>query len=283
MTTDSTEHPVQPEVPQAQGAAEVLSSDPSPDQTHHPRRRIALLAGGAALLLAAVAGVGWTAVVVHEAEHDPGAATWRLPKASADKPAKAQGTGLSAMLLPYGEDRYGRGPDLAGFGSDAELSGRQATALRKESLAELPRSQRRSLERQIDRNPVKGMAMRSYLSTVQVSDSEASSGGVFTLQIVLSQMADRRIVRSMTTFQQEFFSAMKIFRKGPAIEGHKNAACFLPPTDSGEKLDMMVCSGYVGDVLVTATATSAGPLDKKGVAEMLAAQLNRIKDPGKAV
>ncbi|MBL1081771.1 hypothetical protein JK359_07210 [Streptomyces actinomycinicus] len=262
MTTERTEHP------EAQA------------RPRRSRRRPALVAGGVALLLAVGAGAGWTAVTVHGADRDPGAATWRLAKPSAGKPAKG-GDGLSAMLLPYG-DEYGRGPDLDEFGSDAELSGRQATALRRRSMADLPRSQRRLLERRLDRNPVKGMAMRSYLSSAQFTEDEAASGEVFALEIVLTRM-DQRSVRSMTAYQHEFAEAMKIFRKGPAVEGHENTACFLPPTDSGEKLDMMVCSGYVGDVLVSATATAAKPLDKKGVAQMVAAQLDRIKDPGKAV
>ncbi|MFF5859941.1 hypothetical protein ACFY8B_30720 [Streptomyces sp. NPDC012751] len=294
MTTENTDTPGEPEPPAAPGApepAERAEAAERPEAARPPvpdgprrrsRRRGARVAGGVALLLAVVAGVTWTAVTVHGADRDPGAATWRLPKPSAGRPAGHGGTGLRAMLLPYGEDRYGRGPDMDGYGSDAELSGAQATALRKRSLAEVPRSRRRLLERQIDRSPVKGMAMRSYLSSARVGGEEATSGEVFALEIVLSRM-DERTVRSMTAYQHEFAEAMKVFRKGPAVEGHEDTACFLPPTDKEERLDMMVCSGYVGDVLVVATATAVKPLDENGVVEMVAAQLDRIKDPGKAI
>ncbi|MYW47351.1 hypothetical protein [Streptomyces sp. SID161] len=276
MTTGNTEHDVQ--APQT-GPVPAGVSGPS---AARPRRRAGLVAGGTALLLAVTGAVGWTAVAVHGADRDPGAATWRLPAATADEPAGVKDTGLSAMLLPYGKDRYGRGPDSAAFGSDVELSGRQATALRKRALAEVPRSRRRLLERQIDRNPVKGMALRSYLSSPAPDASEASTGGVFTIEIVLTRM-DRDTARSTSAYQRMFLNAMKGLRKGPAVAGHEDTVCFLPPADRTERLDQMVCSGYVGDVLVTTSANAAKPLDREGVAEMVAAQLDRIEDPGKAV
>ncbi|MEU3857168.1 hypothetical protein AB0F03_07310 [Streptomyces sp. NPDC028722] len=288
MTNGSTEHEAQP-VPPGTPAPATAPEDPAdaavPDGPGRPRRfrrRPALVAGATALLLGVVAAVSVTAVTVYYARLAPGAATWHLPEPSEGRPGKPAATGLSGLLLPYGEDRYGRGPDVAEFGSDTELSGRQATALRKRSLAALPRSQRLLLERQIDRNPIKGMAMRSYLSAPRTTDAEGASGRVFTLEIVLTRM-DRRTARSSTAGQREFLAAMKNLRKGPAVEGHDDAGCFLPPAGWTDELDMMVCSGYVGDVLVTATATAAGPLDQKGVADMVAAQLDRIKDPGKAV
>ncbi|MEU0049560.1 hypothetical protein ABZ299_06475 [Streptomyces sp. NPDC006184] len=45
-----------------------------------------------------------------------------MPKPSEGRPGKPAATGPSALLLPYGEDRYGRGPDVAELGSDTELS-----------------------------------------------------------------------------------------------------------------------------------------------------------------
>ncbi|MBA4866739.1 hypothetical protein H1V43_36690 [Streptomyces sp. PSKA54] len=79
------------------------------------------------------------------------------------------------MLLPYGTDGYTRGPDIDEFGSDAELSGPQAAALRKESISDLPRSQRRQLEKEIDKLRIQGMAMRSCPSTDAASDSTLST------------------------------------------------------------------------------------------------------------
>ncbi|RPE42790.1 hypothetical protein EDD90_5952 [Streptomyces sp. Ag109_O5-1] len=241
------------------------------------RRRIATVVATGVVLVAVVAGAAWTVVTVRGADRDAGAAVWRLPEAAAGtKTDKA--TGLRGMLLPYGKDTYRRGPDMAQFGSDAELSGAQAAALQKESLKDLPRSQRRELERQIDRNPVKGVAMRSYVKTAVSPVDE------YTMQIQLAQMENQRTVRSVAAGQRQLLDALKVLRKGPEIEGYKDStACYLPVADSAEKLDTMICTGYVGDVLVTGTAIAAKPLDKKSAADMLRAQLDRIKDPGAAV
>ncbi|MEU3982954.1 hypothetical protein AB0F77_23195 [Streptomyces sp. NPDC026672] len=242
------------------------------------RRRVAATVGAAVLLVVVAAGTGYTVVTVNGADRAPGTPLWAQPKAAGEKKTgERAATGLKGALLPYGGDSYERGPDLGAFGSEAELSGRQAAALRKESVKDFPRSERRKLERQIDEQRIKGMAMRSYQNVDRFGDDG------YTVDIVLSRMADRRTARSVVTAQRGFLEAVKAFRKGPAIEGHEDAVCFLPPDYSEEKLDLMVCSGYVGDVLVTATATAAKPLDKKGVAQMLREQFDRIEDPGQAV
>jgi hypothetical protein len=187
------------------------------------------------------------------------------------------------MLVPYGTEGWSRGPDIGEFGSDASLSGPEATALRKEALRDLPRSQRRDLEKRIDKQHTKGIAMRSYLSTSSGFNSTLYANGAFTMSVELAQIEDKAAVKGMSTFQNEFLDALKIFRKGPEIKGHKNAKCFLPTKDKDEKLDMMVCSAYQGDVLVSATAYGAKPLDTKGVAMLLREQLDRIAEPGEAV
>ncbi|MET8225528.1 hypothetical protein [Streptomyces sp. NPDC005301] len=268
----------------APGAAEPAPDAQPAPRTPRRRGRIAALAGAGVLLLAVLGGTGYTVVTVQDADRDAGRPAWRFPKAVTDeKPAEAHKTGLGSLLLPYGESSgYGRGPDMGEFGSDAELSGRQATELRKESIKGLPRSQRRQLEREIDRQRIKGMAMRSYLGTASPGSS-FDGDKLFVVDVVLSQMGSRGAVRSVATAQQDFFDALHVFRKGPKIEGHKNAQCFLPPTDADEKLDMMVCSAYEGDILISATATGTKSLDKKGVAELLRKQLDLVSDPGEAV
>ncbi|UPZ29877.1 hypothetical protein MUK60_19990 [Streptomyces sp. LRE541] len=253
-----------------------------------PRRRVRwgrVLTGAAcgALLLGVVGGVGFTVVAVDRADRDAGAPVWRFPKEGADVAVDGDKAGLAGLLVPYetdpNTDGFTRGPDIEEFGSDSEFSGRQATELRKESVRDLPRSQRLRLEKQIDRQHIQGMAMRSYVSP---PDSLGYDGKVFTVDVVLSQM-DKKAVRDVATFQSEFLNALEIFRKGPKIEGHKNAQCFLPPKDADEKLDLMVCSAYKGDVMVSATAYGAKPLDTKGVAVFLREQLDRIAEPGEAV
>ncbi|MEU2625100.1 hypothetical protein ABZ642_44540 [Streptomyces sp. NPDC007157] len=277
--TENPETSVSPEPAVAEPAvAEPAVAEPAPvEKRPRDRRRIAAVTAVGVLVVAVLAGVTCTVVTVQGADRDPGAPVWSLPKAAKDTEASGAG-GLRGMLLPYGGDTYGRGPDLAQFGSDAAFSGEQANLLRKESIKDLPRSQRRQLERELDRNPVKALAMRSYVNTA------VAPGDEYTMEIVLAQMGNERTVRSMATVRQELLDTLKVFRKGPEIKGYKDStSCILPPADPAEKLDTMFCTGYVGDVLVTATATAGKPLDKKSAADMLRAQLDRIKEPGASV
>ncbi|MFE7275364.1 hypothetical protein [Streptomyces sp. NPDC057623] len=248
------------------------------------RGRIAVVAGSLLLAGAVVAGVGFTVVTVRDADRDAGAPVWRFPAADkADDEKAASASGLAGMLVPYGTDGWVRGPDLGEFGSDAQLSGAQATALRKESLRDLPRSQRRELQKQMDKRPIKGMAMRSYFNTEGTSYYEDDVKDTYTVSIVLSRLESRAAVRDTSTFESEFLDALDIFREGPKVKGHKDARCFLPPKDVDEDLESMYCTAYVGDVLVTATADGIRPLDAKGAASLLATQLDRITEPGKAI
>jgi hypothetical protein len=272
--------------PEALASPEVLAS---PDPDAHVRakrrpngRRIALVAGSVLLAGAVVAGVGTTVVTVRDADRDAGTPTWKFPKVTADAPAADRQRGLAGMLVPYGGDEgWWQGPDLGEYGSDAQLSGAQATALQKESLSDLPRSQRKRLEKQIDKQRIQGMAMRSYYN--RPADTYSSNDDVYAVSVVLSQMDSKAAVREIATFQSEFLAALDVFRKGPEIKGHKNTKCFLPPKDDDSGITTMLCSGYVGNVLVTATADGVEPLDTKGVAEFLRTQLDRIAEPGEAV
>ncbi|MGC4997749.1 hypothetical protein [Streptomyces sp. DT195] len=264
---------------------EAAVESPGPESPESPEvsvaarsRRISVVVG-AALALATLAGIGCTAVVVHGAEHSPGAPAWRLPEAAKEKPAREKQSGLRALLLPFDEERYVRGPDLDRFGSDTELTGRQTYDLLRQSLRDLPRSQRLRLERQYEKNPVKGMAVRSYASTSWAG----GNSGAFTVEMVLAR-ADQKNLRSRDRSQKELLDTMKVFRKGPAIKGHEDhATCFLPPAVKGEKIEAMSCSGYVGDIGVTALVEGVAPLDRKGAADMIRAQFDRIQEPGEAV
>ncbi|MFG3588185.1 hypothetical protein [Streptomyces sp. NPDC047990] len=266
------------------GATDVAAAPDVPVRKPLRRGRVAAVAGSVLLVAAVVGGAGYTVVTVQDADRDPGAPSWTFPVPAPDGAKKAKASsGLAAMLVPFGTEGWSRGPDIGEFGSDASLSGAEATALRKEALRDLPRSQRRNLEKTIDKQHTKGIAMRSYLSTSSGFNSTLYANSTFTVSIELAQIEDKAAVKGISTFQNEFFGALKIFRKGPAIKDHKNAKCFLPPKDKDEKLDMMVCSAYEGDVLVSATASAVKPLDTKGVAMLLREQLDRITEPGEAV
>ncbi|CAL9478034.1 MULTISPECIES: hypothetical protein [unclassified Streptomyces] len=243
------------------------------------RRRVVALAVGVLLTGAVAAGTGVTAVTVANADRDPGAPSWQFPRtvpADGEPPAPQ---GLAALLLPYGEDGRMRGPDLGEFGADAQLSGARATAVQKEALQGLPRSQRERLEKEIDRRRITGMAMRSFVS----GSGSLSQDDVYTASIVLSQMDNRSAVRGLARSQAEFLEALDVLRKGPRIEGHKDAACFLPPKDKERDIEVMFCTAHVGDVLVTVTASAAAPIDARSVAALVREQLDRIEEPGKAV
>jgi hypothetical protein len=245
------------------------------------RGRAAAVAGALLLVGALVAGVGYTVVTVRGADRDPGEPVWAFPEHVAEKAEPARTTGLAGMLVPY-DDTWEPGPDLPGFGSEARLSGERAAALRKEALRDLPRTQRKRLEKEIDRQRVQGMAMRSYVS---VSTDEWFTDKSAAVSVVLTQMEDTAAVRSISRFQSEFLEALDVLREGPAVRGHKNARCFLPPKGEVKKgeLDAMFCSAYEGDVLVTVTASGPAQLNADDVADLLADQLDRIEEPGKSV
>ncbi|MFJ9543062.1 hypothetical protein ACIRPX_38300 [Streptomyces sp. NPDC101225] len=246
------------------------------------RGRIAVVAGSVLLAAAVVAGVACTVVTVNRADRDAGAAVWKFPEPkSIDDQKEAPASGLSGMLVKYA-DGWKRGPDLGEYPADAQFSGAQATALRKEALRNLPRTQRRQLEKLIDKQHIQGMAMRSY---VREAGSSFFTDTATAVTIELSQMRNQAAVRDISTSQNAFLGGLDIFRKGPKIKGYKDAACFLPPKKSGshEKLDSMLCSAYRGDVLVTVTAYGVKPFDAEGVAALLESQLDRIAEPGEAV
>ncbi|MFF3514729.1 hypothetical protein [Streptomyces sp. NPDC002573] len=255
------------------------------------RGRVAAAAGAVLVVGAVVAGVGYTVVTVRDADRHAGAPLWTFPEDKAAEAKPAAQAGLAGMLVPY-ERSWQRGPDLGEFGSDARLSGEQATALRKEVFHDLPRTQRERLDKEIDKQRVQGMAMRSYVqpSGVEAVGTIYKADGAVTVSIVLTQMEDKAAVRDLSTFQNEFLAALDIFRKGPEIKGHKNAKCFLPPKDEDTKgedgdkgVETMACSAYEGNVLVGVTASGPRDLRTKEVAALLTKQLDRIKEPGAAV
>ncbi|MGW5634956.1 hypothetical protein [Streptomyces sp. NPDC003832] len=243
--------------------------------------RILAVAGSLVLVGALVAGVGYTVVTVRGADRDAGAPVWKFPRAEkGGRTEAAKPSGLSAVLVPY-DGFWTRGPDITEFGSDESISGAEATALRKESLRGLPRTQRREMEKEIDRARYTGMAVRSY---VQTGGSSASA-----VSIILARMENRTSVRRSTAFYNDFLDATDVFEAGPKIEGHKDTKCFLLPSDvnddedEGEGLEHLICFGYQGDVMVTATADGVESMDTDAIASLLKTQLDRIAEPGAAV
>ncbi|BDD73681.1 MULTISPECIES: hypothetical protein [Streptomyces violaceoruber group] len=245
------------------------------------RRGRATAAAAGGLLLAVVVGaVGYTVDTVKDADRASGAPVWTPPGAPTDDEKEAPATGLSGALVPYRSDGWTRGPDLGEFGADAALTGAHAAALTKESLSDLPRSQRKELEKEIDRLHITGVAMRSYATTGGLHSGEQT--GAATLSIVLTRM-DRRAARSGASDRNEAFESLDVFEAGPSIKGHKNARCYRLPGESDEELDVMFCTASQGDVLVSATAEGVRPFGAEGVAALLTEQLDRLGETGVAV
>ncbi|MER5199459.1 hypothetical protein ACWD3J_18760 [Streptomyces sp. NPDC002755] len=281
-----SENPENPENPESPESPESPATPEKPARRVLRPGRILAVAGAALLACALVGGVGYTVVTVQDADRDPGKPTWKFapPAAQDDERTKqggATGSGLSALLVPYGTDGFERGPDLGEFGADAEFSGAQATALRKESIKDLPSKSRRQLEKLIDKERIKGVVMRSYV----VGRSDYNTTDAIAFDVNLSRMENRTAVREAATSVNGFLAATDVFRKGPKIAGNKDAQCFLTPKgkDKDEELGFALCTAYVGDVLVSVSANAPGVLDAKFVAKFFTAQLDRIDDPGQAV
>ncbi|MFD8911060.1 hypothetical protein [Streptomyces sp. NPDC059575] len=251
-----------------------------PDAPEHSaaqgrRRRLPVILGVSGLALVTLAGVGVTGVVVSRADRAPGAPVWRFPAAEKEAAAPAS-TGLRKMLLPYGKDRYVRGPDVAEFGPDVVLTGPRADAWRKRAYQHLPRSDRQLLDERYEKNPLKAVALRSYVSSALPADGEDT----YSVRIELAQRRDR----TTGSTRERLHDAVAHFPKGPAVEGHEDdAACLLPPNAARAAIGLMMCVGYAGDISVTAWVIGAAPADRKEAADMVGAQLDRIEERGEAV
>ncbi|MET8574486.1 hypothetical protein [Streptomyces sp. NPDC005012] len=245
--------------------------------------RIARIAGAVVLAGAVLGGTGFTVVTVRDADRDPGKPVWEHPEVSAADKKKQQTryTGLQAMLLTYEEVGLERGPDLGEFGSDAAFSGKEAAALAKKSIRDLPRTQRRQLEREIDKQRVKGLAMRSYANTA------VTPGDEYLVEIVLTRQGNEQAVADGVKERRKAFEALEeigFLREGPKVKGHeKNAWCYLPELGEDDRMEAMYCVASQGEVSVTLTADAAEPIDKKDIAGLLVKQLDRIETPGEAV
>ncbi|GAA2293672.1 hypothetical protein OKJ48_07265 [Streptomyces kunmingensis] len=277
--------------PQVTDAEPLAGPEPPAAPASRPersrRRRLIVGLVVTALVLGAVGtGVGVTTSRVVTADRDPGTPRWQFPSRGHDAAAATGHREVGNLLLPY-PDGYEEGPDMDEFGSDKELTGKEATALRKKALRFLPLTQRRRMEREIDREKITGMAMRSYASP------DLAGGGI-VVTTSLSRMKGSGTARTLARSQSAALDAIGVFRKGPSIKGYKEAHCYVVPSDAEEKLEMMFCSAYRGDVLVTFSAygTKKDPFTLshgKGLvasgepAELLRAQLDRLGNVGEAV
>jgi hypothetical protein len=273
--TDETTPLPEPEAP----AVPVI-----PAPAKKSRKPLALGLAGALVAVAAGGGIGY-AVLRHrnEADDKAKAQPWKAPKPTKTGSYGAQSGGshygkLGKLLLPVPDD-YVPGPDVAEYGNDVELSGKQATALMKDAYRGLSKKERRSAEKSIDRLYIQGIGMRTYSAYGYSGDGEEG----LSIEIRIVQMKNKKAASSATEFYTAFAKATGLFRKGPKIAGHPKAGCFLPPKDTGVHLDSMYCQATEGDLLITLNATGTTPFAKDTAADLLKKQLDRVQDPGEAV
>ncbi|MET9731429.1 hypothetical protein ABZZ79_12455 [Streptomyces sp. NPDC006458] len=257
------------------------------------RRRAAVVAACALTAAAVLAGVGATAVTVRDADRSAGAPTWKFPKprysedttdgkADEERPDGEQAraaASLTALLVPYDAEGYVQGPDIEELGSEAELTGDEATARLGVFLEGLPRSARRDMERMIEKRDIRAKAMRSYASQ---DTARFARQGVFTVSVELTQLGNRTAVRGYLEAVRSL-AGLEEVDEGPEIKGYKDAECLRGPLDEDEELEMLFCAATVGDIVVAITTQGADPLDDDEVTRFVRTQLDRIDAPGKTI
>jgi hypothetical protein len=245
-------------------------------------RRWPAVAVACAVVLAVAAGTGLTVMKVNAADRSAPTKVWAKPKEQKKeeaKPGTAKAQGLSARLLPVPK-AYRPGPDIDEYGNDKTLSGSEAAARLKRGARNLPSRQREEQGKAIDKLKLRGMAMRSYQLSGSMGFAADDTKKSLVVEMQLAQMQNRRAGRQLKEFRSEFLRSVGVFPKGPKVKGHRNADCFLAPKDSKDKLEMVLCSAYEDDVLVTATGYGPKPLNTAEVADLLAQQLDRLTSQG---
>ncbi|MFI2368178.1 hypothetical protein [Streptomyces sp. NPDC018833] len=231
-------------------------------------------------------GIVFIKTTVDGADTTAATQVWEEPADEpADDPAASASRGrtdteLSRTLLPVPEG-FRLGPDIESYGNDSELGPRQAAALLKSAVRGISGKQRREYERQIDKLGVRGFAMRSY----------ASDANDLVVEILVTRMKNKGRVHEMYENRIDLYESIGDMRKGPKIEGHRKAKCFLMPTfdekgeNDDERVDVegMTCSAYDGDLLVTVNTSGSTPFDRSAAAGLVKDQLDHIGSPGEYV
>ncbi|MEV3860619.1 hypothetical protein AB0J38_40715 [Streptomyces sp. NPDC050095] len=245
----------------------------APAPARRPRRWPAVLVA-CVVVLAVAAGTGFTVMKVNDADRTVRTEVWGKPEKQKQRAGGVGGVqgDLTKRLLPV-PDGYVPGPDIDEFGNDKVITGPEAVARLRKAADDLPARQRASQRKAIDRLKLKGLAMRSY--SADTDD--------LVVELQLAQLQNRQAGRDLKAFQTQFLRALGIFTKGPRIKGHSNADCFLAPRDGDTKLDVLMCSAYEDDLLVSVTAYGPKSIDSKAVADLLARQLDHITSRGELV
>ncbi|MQY13129.1 hypothetical protein SRB5_32700 [Streptomyces sp. RB5] len=244
---------------------DVLAPEPAP-RRRRPRF-VAPVLVTLAVLGATGGGIAYAADWVRNADTTADTTYWQkgvgTPKSATRSAAGHQG--LGKQLLPIDDTDWHPGPDMEEFGNDAELTGKQALALLKQSAGGLPPKLRRAFRKEIEKRHIEGQAMRSY----------ASLDGDTVVEIQLTRMS-AKAAKETTDFQKDLSHVLDDLRAGPAIKGYKSAVCYYAPKDTWRKQDVLYCTAAKGDVLLNAVAYGPRKLDGTSVVTLLRAQLDRI-------
>jgi hypothetical protein len=239
------------------------------------RRRFPVAVVATAVSLALVAGAGaWGWSVLKDADRTAPTTVWAQPAENPERDLPSlEPDGLAAQLLPVPR-AWVLGPDVDEHGNDTVIDAQRAVALVKQGSRGLPSAQRKQHDKAVEKLRIKGLAMRSY---------RPSQYPEYVVETRLTQLENTKAVGDLAAFRKSLADALDEFRKGPKIEGHPDARCHLMPVTKDLELDGMMCSGHVGEVLVTVYAYGNKSLPKKTIADMVRDQLDHIASPGESV
>lgn len=240
-------------------------------------------AGIPLLLTAAFCGaaVYGTHAVVAGADRKVSTERWGEQSEPSKDPAERAWEGrhdteLSRLLLPVDED-HRLGPDIGEYGNDVEIGGAELVAAAKQNLRGLPQAMRRNLEKQIDRNGLEGVAMRSYTENalgIAYEDSEAHAAiRVESLKNrAAAEREHRLVVRSLRAGEG---------KPATKIKGHPQAYCHRVDLDIEYGYRQVLCSAARGEYLVIFAAEASTEDAVERSVELFRDQLDHLDAPGK--
>ncbi|MET9495774.1 hypothetical protein [Streptomyces sp. NPDC006552] len=248
------------------------------------KRRLLAAVATCAVVLAVAGGTGFTVLTVDAADRTVPTTVWGEPEQQKQRAGGVAGKegDLAGRLLPMPKG-YVPGPDIDEFGNDEAITGPEVAARFKKSADDLPARQREDQRKAIDKLKPTGLAMRSYASGDTTRSWVSDTTKYTVVEVQLARVENRRAGRALKEFRTDLLRAFGTFAKGPAVKGHKDADCFLAPRTGGTKLDMLLCSAYEDDLLVTMTAYAPRAIDGRSVATLMAAQLDHIASRGESV
>lgn len=234
-------------------------------------RRLPRLVPAAAVLVAAVGGATAYAALHHG--HSTAAHAAPRPSGTPSPSFGARSGGahfgsLRDLLLPP-PDGYSLGPDDGVMGNDTALTGSALSSHLADVFPGVPDADRRTLQRELGATGIRAYGLRTYRDT----------SGDLDITVTLVQL-NPAAARNAARFDAALFQASGAGRKGPAVPGHPEAHCYVPPPASGDALGGLLCFADAGDLMATMTVDGPNPLDAAAPARLYGAQLDRIAIPG---